>query len=200
MQTIQAFGRLRGIRRQYLHFMIDSQRDIDRDVRDALEPLGMLVVRLSTSPSRTVGSFFLPRLCVTSKISSESKKGTQPMIPKECKRLAEVDFPIAVVSEHAAREKSIRHGHPSTLHLWWARRPLASCRAMLMACSCPTRRTSNARRSSRTRRSLLLLRSKRPAKSVKTNADFRGAILAPSAIRQLGQLVSRVTWRSLGAW
>ena len=54
-------------------------------------------------------------------------------IPKECKRLAEVDFPIAEVSKHAVREKSIRHGHPSTLHLWWARRPLASCRAMLMA-------------------------------------------------------------------
>ncbi len=55
------------------------------------------------------------------------------MIPKECKRLAEVDFPIAEVSRHAAREKSIRHGHPSTLHLWWARRPLASCRAVLLA-------------------------------------------------------------------
>jgi putative DNA methylase len=55
------------------------------------------------------------------------------MIPKECKRLAEVDFPIAVVSKHSAREKSIRHGHPSTLHLWWARRPLAACRAMLLA-------------------------------------------------------------------
>jgi hypothetical protein len=49
------------------------------------------------------------------------------MIPRDCKRLAEVDFPIAVVSKHAAREKSIRHGHPSTLHLWRARRPLASC-------------------------------------------------------------------------
>ncbi|MDY0340181.1 MAG: DUF1156 domain-containing protein [Coriobacteriia bacterium] len=45
------------------------------------------------------------------------------MIPKECRRLAEVDFPIAVVSKHAVREKSIRHGHPSTLHRWWARRP-----------------------------------------------------------------------------
>lgn len=54
------------------------------------------------------------------------------MIPRECKRLAEVDFPIAVVSKHAAREKSIRHGHPSTLHLWWARRPLAACRAVLL--------------------------------------------------------------------
>jgi len=55
------------------------------------------------------------------------------MIPKECKRLAEVDFPVAEVSKHAAREKSIRHAHPSTLHLWWARRPLASSRAVLLA-------------------------------------------------------------------
>ena len=59
------------------------------------------------------------------------------MIPKECKRLAEVDFPIAEVSKHAVREKSIRHGHPSTLHLWWARRPLASCRSLLMALLLP---------------------------------------------------------------
>ena len=48
------------------------------------------------------------------------------MIPRECKRLAEV-------SRHAAREKSIRHGYPSTLHLWWARRPLASSRTVLLA-------------------------------------------------------------------
>ena len=44
------------------------------------------------------------------------------MIPKECKRLAEVDFPIAEVSRHAAREKSIRGGQPSTLHLRRAQR------------------------------------------------------------------------------
>ena len=59
------------------------------------------------------------------------------MVSKDCKRLAEVDFPIAEVSKHAAREKSIRHGHPSTLHLWWARRPLASSRAVLMALLLP---------------------------------------------------------------
>ena len=59
------------------------------------------------------------------------------MIPRECKRLAEVDFPIAEVSKYAAKEKSIRYGHPSTLHLWWARRPLAACRAMLMALLLP---------------------------------------------------------------
>ncbi len=58
-------------------------------------------------------------------------------IPPSCKRLAEVDFPIAVVSKHAAREKSIRHGHPSTLHLWWARRPLAACRAVLLGLLLP---------------------------------------------------------------
>ena len=59
------------------------------------------------------------------------------MIPRECKRLAEVDFPISVVSKHAAREKSIRHGHPSTLHLWWAHRPLASSGAVLLALLLP---------------------------------------------------------------
>jgi putative DNA methylase len=59
------------------------------------------------------------------------------MIPRECKRLIEVDFPIARVSVQAAREKSIRHGHPSTLHMWWARRPLAACRAVLLGLLLP---------------------------------------------------------------
>ena len=59
------------------------------------------------------------------------------MIPRARRRLAEVDFPIAEVPRHAAREKSIRHGHPSTLHLWWARRPLASSRAVLLALLLP---------------------------------------------------------------
>lgn len=49
------------------------------------------------------------------------------------KRLIEVDLPIARISAHARREKSIRHGHISTLHIWWARRPLAACRAVLCA-------------------------------------------------------------------
>ena len=60
-----------------------------------------------------------------------------PVIRCECARLAEVDFPIAEVSKHAAREKSIRHGHPATLHLWWARRPLTSSRAVLLALLLP---------------------------------------------------------------
>jgi putative DNA methylase len=49
------------------------------------------------------------------------------------KRLIEVDLPIKRISAHAVREKSIRHGHISTLHIWWARRPLAACRAVLCA-------------------------------------------------------------------
>jgi adenine-specific DNA methylase len=49
------------------------------------------------------------------------------------KRLIEVDLPIKRISAHARREKSTRHGHISTLHIWWARRPLAACRAVLCA-------------------------------------------------------------------
>lgn len=49
------------------------------------------------------------------------------------KRLIEVDLPIKRISAHARREKSIRHGHISTLHIWWARRPLAACRAVILA-------------------------------------------------------------------
>jgi putative DNA methylase len=49
------------------------------------------------------------------------------------KKLIEVALPLATINREAAREKSIRHGHPSTLHLWWARRPLAAARAVLWA-------------------------------------------------------------------
>lgn len=48
-------------------------------------------------------------------------------------KLIEVALPLAAVNAEAAREKSIRHGHPSTLHLWWARRPLAAARAVIWA-------------------------------------------------------------------
>jgi putative DNA methylase len=49
------------------------------------------------------------------------------------KKLIEVGLPLVAINAESAREKSIRHGHPSTLHLWWARRPLAACRAVLFA-------------------------------------------------------------------
>jgi putative DNA methylase len=54
----------------------------------------------------------------------------QQMAPK---KLIEVALPLEAINKASAREKSIRHGHPSTLHLWWARRPLAAARAVIFA-------------------------------------------------------------------
>jgi putative DNA methylase len=56
---------------------------------------------------------------------------TAPKILK--KKLIEVALPLEAINKASAREKSIRHGHPSTLHLWWARRPLAAARAVIFA-------------------------------------------------------------------
>ena len=49
------------------------------------------------------------------------------------KKLIEVALPLEAINVASAREKSIRHGHPSTLHLWWARRPLAAARAVIFS-------------------------------------------------------------------
>lgn len=57
---------------------------------------------------------------------------TSPDAPVR-KKLIEVSIPLEDINSESAREKSIRHGHPSTLHLWWARRPLAAARAVLFA-------------------------------------------------------------------
>ena len=54
-------------------------------------------------------------------------------MPEYRRKLIEVALPLEAINRESAREKSIRHGHPSTLHLWWARRPLATCRAVLFA-------------------------------------------------------------------
>ncbi len=66
-----------------------------------------------------------------------------PVTPR--KKLIEVSMPLEAINTASAREKSIRHGHPSTIHLWWARRPLAACRAVIFGqlvddpCSWPER-------------------------------------------------------------
>jgi putative DNA methylase len=52
---------------------------------------------------------------------------------KSPKKLIEVALPLDAINAESAREKNIRHGHPSTLHLWWARRPLAAARAVVFA-------------------------------------------------------------------
>ena len=52
---------------------------------------------------------------------------------KQRKKIIEVAIPLDEINAASVREKSLRHGHPSTLHLWWARRPLASARAIIFA-------------------------------------------------------------------
>jgi adenine-specific DNA methylase len=98
------------------------------------------------------------------------------MIPTTCKRLIEVDFPIAKVSEHSVKEKSIRHGHPSTLHLWWARRPLAACRAVLLGLllPAPTERECPAEFKSKAR----VLLKKRHSKTLATDQELQDDLLA----------------------
>lgn len=58
-------------------------------------------------------------------------QGVEEVVQK--RKLIEVALPLETINRESAREKSIRHGHPSTLHLWWARRPLAAARAVLFA-------------------------------------------------------------------
>lgn len=62
------------------------------------------------------------------------------------KRLIEISLPLAKISEQSAREKSIRHGHISTLHIWWARRPLAAMRAAIFASLIPAPESDEERK------------------------------------------------------
>ncbi len=97
------------------------------------------------------------------------------------KRLIEVDLPIKRISAHARREKSIRHGHISTLHIWWARRPLAACRAVICAAlwpdpgdmNCPERFKTEAAKQ------MKAFRDKRGGKSYDWNdgVELRKALL-----------------------
>src|SRR5215212_9454590 len=64
--------------------------------------------------------------------TNQSQMKESPTVAEKTK-LIEVALPLEVINRESAREKSIRHGHPSTLHLWWARRPLAAARAVLFA-------------------------------------------------------------------
>src|SRR5690606_19323245 len=70
------------------------------------------------------------------------------------RRLIEVDLPIAQVSEHARSGRSVHHGHITAIHIWWARKPLPSCRAASLAAvlidpddpSCPDEFREQARK------------------------------------------------------
>ena len=113
------------------------------------------------------------------------------------KRLIEVDLPIKRISAHARREKSIRHGHISTLHIWWARRPLAACRAVICASlwpdpadplcpeafrrSAPSVDGPNGRKESWsmlvTGKCARFIAIQKNPRSLKDNENFRGALL-----------------------
>lgn len=79
------------------------------------------------------------------------------------KRLIEVDLPIKRISAHARREKSIRHGHISTLHIWWARRPLGACRAVICAALWPDPADENCPRAFRDKAAELIIAFARKA-------------------------------------
>ena len=103
------------------------------------------------------------------------------MIPRQCKRLVEVEFPIAEVGRHALAEKARRTGTPHQLHHWWAWRPLASTRAVMIAlllpdpCDshCPTAFKADARHA-------LLSMHARPkgwTETIKSDAGLRQILL-----------------------
>lgn len=77
---------------------------------------------LLPGPRKTL--FYMPHITL---------RGFPTPAPSYRKKLIEVALPLEAINIASAREKSIRHGHPATLHLWWARRPLAACRAVLFA-------------------------------------------------------------------
>src|SRR5271166_1657367 len=94
---------------------------------------------------------------------------------KSPRKLIEVALPLDAINVACAREKSIRHGHPSTLHLWWARRPLAACRSMLMALPLPDPEDQHCPAEfNTTARSLL---GKTTGKIGAKDADLRAALL-----------------------
>lgn len=104
------------------------------------------------------------------------------MIPKECKRLAEVEFPVAEVSRHSARERYGSKGHPSAAHIWWARRPLAACRAMLMALLLPDPCDNNCPKDFKreARRLLALMPGGAAVAPVSSPANCSGGVSPPS--------------------
>jgi len=97
------------------------------------------------------------------------------------KRLIEVDLPIKKISEATRQEKNIRHGHISALHIWWARRPLAACRAVICASLWPDPADQNCSDSFRQTATMLLseLRDKRGGKPIKPDnvLELRNALL-----------------------
>jgi adenine-specific DNA methylase len=122
--SAKPIGRKSGNGKPNLTPILDSlgSRASEESVADSFEPKTETTVALEDS------------------IETQHEYATssqEPPLTRYPKRLIEVDLPIKRISAHARREKSIRHGHISTLHIWWARRPLAACRAVLCAALWP---------------------------------------------------------------
>src|SRR3954465_11756334 len=94
------------------------------------------------------------------------------------RNLIEVALPLEAINRESAREKSIRHGHPSTLHLWWARRPLAACRSMLLALLLPDPCDPNCPAEFKAKARDLFKQSLLAGKPPLTDQDLRGRLLA----------------------
>lgn len=88
------------------------------------------------------------------------------------KKLIEVALPIKEISAESVRDKSIRHGHISTLHLWWARRPLPVCRAVVFASLVPDPLDPNCPKVFKDAVELLLGKKNNPGDPYTTYADI----------------------------
>jgi putative DNA methylase len=93
---------------------------------EAIQGRSSAIVRTAERPPA-------PQAHPRSPLAASTDRATDKMVNTVRKKLIEVSIPLEAINVASAREKSIRHGHPSTLHLWWARRPLAACRAVLFA-------------------------------------------------------------------
>ncbi len=108
------------------------------------------------------------------------------MIPKECKRLAEVDFPLLAVNDACVEENNrktrVDSGHLSLLHSWWARRPLASCRAILLSLFLPDPCDSHCPKEFKIKAPKILLKvpgwnTEKSKRQVQTDEGLRRALL-----------------------
>lgn len=92
-----------------------------------------------------------------------------------CKRLIEVDLPIKRISEHARRDQNVKKGHLHAMHVWWATRPLASCRAVIMGTLLPDPVDSNC--SEKFRKKAKDILSRFTGKNLSNNLNLREALL-----------------------
>ena len=88
------------------------------------------------------------------------------------KKLIEVAIPVKEISAESVRDKSIRHGHISTLHLWWARRPLPVCRAVVFASLVPDPLDPNCPEAFKEAAALLLGKDSNPGDPYAPYADI----------------------------